>query len=182
VSDGDPAPLKSSTAPNFWPMSIVAKLLDVSRCHLVPCGRPRPRPHCVRWGPSSPLPKEAQQAPSFWPMSAKRSPISATAELFFLTFLVTSKRLQCTTQYTRVLSQPQRQVVTDVCLCSKQLTWFYTTTSTTVAAQSTNINNNSLHSVHCRSVRQAVCTAPRPLSMQTSTDFFLPYDVRQYAI
>jgi len=100
----------------------------------------------------------------------------------FLTFLVTSKRLQCTTQYTRVLSQPQRQVVTDVCLCSKQLTWFYTTTSTTVAAQSTNINNNSLHSVHCRSVRQAVCTAPRPLSMQTSTDFFLPYDVRQYAI
>jgi len=27
-------------------------------------GRPRPRPHCVRWGPSSP-PKGAQPAPQF---------------------------------------------------------------------------------------------------------------------
>ena len=43
-------------------------------------GRPRPRPHCVRWEPSSP-PKGAQQhssPPSFRPMSivAKRSPMS----------------------------------------------------------------------------------------------------------
>jgi len=30
-------------------------------------GRPRPRPHCVRWGPSFP-PKKAQQPPTFWPM------------------------------------------------------------------------------------------------------------------
>ena len=30
-------------------------------------GRPRPRPHCVRWGPSSP-PKGVQQPPSFWPI------------------------------------------------------------------------------------------------------------------
>jgi len=52
-------------------------------------GRPRSRPHCVRWGPSSAQPKWAQQPPTFWPMSvgAKRSPISATAELFFITDL-----------------------------------------------------------------------------------------------
>jgi len=31
----------------------VAKRLDGSRCHWYG-GRPRPRPHCVRWGPSSP--------------------------------------------------------------------------------------------------------------------------------
>ena len=37
VSDGDPAtPRKKGTPPpNFWPMSIVAKRLDGSRCHLV---------------------------------------------------------------------------------------------------------------------------------------------------
>ena len=33
---GDPAPLpKKATTPNFWPMSIVAKRLDGSICHLV---------------------------------------------------------------------------------------------------------------------------------------------------
>jgi len=44
-------------------------------------GRPRPRRHCVRWRPSSP--PEKGHAPNFWPMSilAKRSPISAAAEL-----------------------------------------------------------------------------------------------------
>jgi len=47
-------------------------------------GRPRPRPHCVIWGSS--IWKGAQRPPSFWPMSivAKRSPISATAELLLL--------------------------------------------------------------------------------------------------
>jgi len=36
VFDGDPAtPEKGHTPPNFWPMSIVAKRLDGSRCHLV---------------------------------------------------------------------------------------------------------------------------------------------------
>jgi len=38
-------------------MSIVAKRLDSSRCQLVWKYRPRPRPHCVRWGPSSLHPK-----------------------------------------------------------------------------------------------------------------------------
>jgi len=31
-------------------------------------GRPRPWPHCVRWGPSSPSPKETQP-PNFRPIS-----------------------------------------------------------------------------------------------------------------
>jgi len=36
VSDGDPAPPpKRGTAPDFRSMSIVAKRLDRSRCHLV---------------------------------------------------------------------------------------------------------------------------------------------------
>jgi len=30
-------------------------------------GRPRPWPHCVRWGPSSPSPKGAQPSPIFGP-------------------------------------------------------------------------------------------------------------------
>jgi len=33
-------------------------------------GRPRPWPHCVRWGPSSPHPKGAQPPPNFRPISA----------------------------------------------------------------------------------------------------------------
>ena len=36
VLDGDPAPLpQRGTAPNFRPMSVVAKRLDGLRCHLV---------------------------------------------------------------------------------------------------------------------------------------------------
>jgi len=35
VLDGDPAPPKGGTAPNFRPMSIVAKRLYVSGYHLV---------------------------------------------------------------------------------------------------------------------------------------------------
>ena len=35
--DGDPAPLsqKGAELPNFWPISVVAKWLDGSRCHLI---------------------------------------------------------------------------------------------------------------------------------------------------
>ena len=55
-------------------------------------GRPRPRRHCVRWGPSSPT-ERGTAGPTFRPMSTvvKRSPISATAEfliLFVCLFLV----------------------------------------------------------------------------------------------
>ena len=84
---GSSPPKKEHSSPHtFWPMSVVAKRLDGSRCHLVRSwygGRPRPRSHCLRWGPSfSPMQRGAA-APTFRLMSivAKRSPISATAEL-----------------------------------------------------------------------------------------------------
>jgi len=37
VLDGDtaPSPKKGTEPPNFWPIFIVAKRLDASRCHLV---------------------------------------------------------------------------------------------------------------------------------------------------
>jgi len=46
-------------------------------------GRPWPRRHCVRWESSSPWKGAQQPLPTFRPTSivAKRSPISATAEL-----------------------------------------------------------------------------------------------------
>jgi len=52
-------------------------------------GRPRPSRHCLRWGPSFPR-KGTQQPHTFRPMSivAKRSPISATAELLSLSAFV----------------------------------------------------------------------------------------------
>ena len=72
----------------IWPMSIVAvytgKRLAESSCHLVRRYRPYPRAHYATWGTQLPLSgKGSQQAPTFRPMSivAKRSPISATAEL-----------------------------------------------------------------------------------------------------
>jgi len=46
-------------------------------------GRPSPRPHCVRWGPPSPT-ESGTAAITCWSMSvsAKRSHVSATAELW----------------------------------------------------------------------------------------------------
>ena len=59
VLDGDPAPppQKGTEPPNFWPMSIVAKLLDGSRWHLA-CRYASARPHCARWELSSPSQKK----------------------------------------------------------------------------------------------------------------------------
>ena len=68
VLDEDPAPLpKRGHNPLFWPISIVAKRLDASRCHLVWRYRPRPRPHCAILGPS--YPKKGHSLPNFRPMS-----------------------------------------------------------------------------------------------------------------
>ena len=66
------SPLKRGTEPPTYRfMSIVAKRLDGSRCHLVEGCRPRLRRHCVRWGPSYP---QRGTAPNFWSMflEAKR--------------------------------------------------------------------------------------------------------------
>jgi len=49
---------KRGTAPNFWPMSVVAKRLWYG-------GRPRPRRLCVRWEPSPP--KKGHSPPIFSP-------------------------------------------------------------------------------------------------------------------
>ena len=51
-------------------------------------GRPWPRRHCVRWGPSSPPMERGTAAPTFRLITmAKRSPISANAELLFMVAL-----------------------------------------------------------------------------------------------
>ena len=72
VLGGDPAPPKKGySIPTFRPMSIVAKRLHGSRCHIVRRYRPRPRPHCVSWEPSFPLPpRKGHSSPLFgrlWP-------------------------------------------------------------------------------------------------------------------
>jgi len=67
--DGDPAPLSErGEPPNFRPMSIVAKRLDGSRCHLV--GKEasgKAKATLCYWGPSSPSPKREQSLPNFRP-------------------------------------------------------------------------------------------------------------------
>ena len=52
-------PPKGHSPPIFWPMPIVPKWLDGSRCHLVL------RPYCARWRPSSP-PQKRGQSPQFF--------------------------------------------------------------------------------------------------------------------
>jgi len=88
VFNGDPAPQKKKGAQQppifgpclFWPNG----WMDQDGTWYG--GRPRPRRHCVRWGPSSPPPRKGHSSPpSFRSMSivAKRSLISATAEHVF---------------------------------------------------------------------------------------------------
>jgi len=70
VSDRDPVPPPKeggSAPPNCRQMSVVVKRLDVSRCHLVYGGRPRPRRYCVTLGPAPPQ-KMGTAAPTFRPM------------------------------------------------------------------------------------------------------------------
>jgi len=74
VLDGDPAPppLKGGRAHNFGPC-----LLRLNGCmdqdETWHGDRPRPRPHCVRWGPTSPPQKG--HSPSFWPVSVVAEPL-----------------------------------------------------------------------------------------------------------
>jgi len=67
VLDGDPAPLpKKGAEPSpifgpclLWPNGWMDQ--DATWCE----GRPRPRPHCVTWGPSSPPPGKKRHSPQF---------------------------------------------------------------------------------------------------------------------
>jgi len=69
VLDGDPAPPPpNGRSPNFQPISVVTKGWMDKDVTWYGC-RPRPRPHCVRRGPSSPPAKAAQQPLPFRPMS-----------------------------------------------------------------------------------------------------------------
>jgi len=92
VLDGDPAlPKKGSTAPNFQPMSVVAKRLNGSRCHLVWRQASAQATLCyMGTQPVLPPPKKGggAQPPNFRPMSidTKWSPISATVEHLFIIF------------------------------------------------------------------------------------------------
>jgi len=68
VLDVDPAPSplkKRDTAPNFVPISVVAKGLSGSIYHLVRRYRPEPMPYCVRWDPAPP--KKGHSSPLFGP-------------------------------------------------------------------------------------------------------------------
>ena len=65
VLDGDPAPLpQRSRAPNFRPISVVAKWLDDQDATWYG-GRPRPRRLCVIWGPA-PAPQKGGGAPKIF--------------------------------------------------------------------------------------------------------------------
>jgi len=72
---------KGHRAPHSWPMSAVAQTAAWIKMPLGTKEGPRPRRHCVKYGSSSP--KKGHSAPTFRPMFilAKRSPISASAEL-----------------------------------------------------------------------------------------------------
>jgi len=62
VLDRDPAPLtKKDTAPNFWPMPIATKRLDVSGYQLY---RGRPRPRDIVFDGDTALPPKGAQLPS----------------------------------------------------------------------------------------------------------------------
>ena len=81
VLDKDPAPPppKKGTQPPIFGLCLLWRNGCIDQDATWYEGRPRPRRHCVKWGPSSP---KRGTAPNFRPMSivAKRSPISATAE------------------------------------------------------------------------------------------------------
>ena len=71
-----------TAAPNFRPMSIVAKRLEGSRSTWYG-GRPRPRRHYVRWGLSSSHGKGHSRPHFLAHFALARSPISATGELLY---------------------------------------------------------------------------------------------------
>jgi len=87
VLDGNPAPppQKKGTVPQFRPMPVVAKRLDGSRCHLVEVDL-RPGDIVLDGDTAPPTERGTATTPTFGSVSvvAKRSPISATAELLFL--------------------------------------------------------------------------------------------------
>jgi len=66
VLDADPAPLQGAQLPQILSHVCCGQNGWMDQNATWCEGRPRPRPHCVTWGPSSPLPKGAQP-PIFGP-------------------------------------------------------------------------------------------------------------------
>jgi len=62
VLDADPAPPPWGTAPNFRPMSVVAKQLDGSRCHLIRRYASAQATFCYMW---IRLPQKGHSRPQF---------------------------------------------------------------------------------------------------------------------
>jgi len=85
VFDGDPAPPEKRHSPHpiFGPCSLWPhNRMDEDATWYGSC--PRPRPHCVRQGPSCPN-EGAQQPPLFGPcLLWPSSPMSASSELLFI--------------------------------------------------------------------------------------------------
>jgi len=71
VLDGDPLPQKRHSTPQFLAHAYCGQTAGLITMPLSLCygGRPRPRPHCVRWEPSSPLENWRGTAPNFWLIS-----------------------------------------------------------------------------------------------------------------
>ena len=89
--------------------------------------------HTVRWGPSSP--EKGGTAPNFWPMSivAKRSPISATAELLF--YLATrlcacACDMQSRATLTTSTTIPSRRLH-----CATRVRWFSPSTKSKITSR-----------------------------------------------
>jgi len=92
--------------------------------------RPWPRRHCVRWGPSSPHRKQ-HSSPHVRPISivAKRSPISATAELLLRYASEQTDTQRRLSQYFASLPHPRFTLLTDA--YSKDLLYKYSAVAET---------------------------------------------------
>ena len=84
-----PSSPQKGTGPNFRPLSVVAKRLYGLRCHLVRSYASAQATLCLDGDPTPP--KQGHSTPTFRPMyiMAKRSPISASAELVCFSFFIT---------------------------------------------------------------------------------------------
>jgi len=88
-------------------------------------GSPRPRQHCVRWGPSSPTERGTAAAPcTYRPKSnlTKRSPTSAAAELLFFSGANGGRKLRFN-ELTQVHLKTGRE--TGVCVFSMTIAVLY---------------------------------------------------------
>ena len=108
--DRDPAPLKGAQDPPLcgpcvlWPKGWMD---EDATCYR---GRPQPRPHCVRWGPSSPLKGVQQLHPLFgrcllWPNGRPSQLLLITCISVFSTVLDNMHNNKLHTTEYRILTE-----------------------------------------------------------------------------